>query len=458
MSDPRDAQPDKTVPGARTTGPVGPVRRRYRWWIGRGMVAVLALSTLLGLGLQWQIKHRADVGLAEHQVSALVPQSPATTTSAISASGQASSPLSAVSATLPTPPSTTAPRDDAAENILLVGSDSRAGGANAAIGGVDGSTGNVANSDVVMIAHISADRQHVSVVSIPRDTMVPAPTCRWWDNTTGTYTDKTFVPSPGERFHFNSGYSVGGPRCVVTEVQSLTGLHIDRFIGIDFSGFQAMVDALGGVTVNICSPIIDTVLGTVAQVAGVQRIGGVEALALVRARHVIGDTESDLARIRRQQVVLSGILRQVTQAGTLLNPARLDAFLQAFTKNTFTDNVTINDLVTLAGSLGDLTPGRVNFYTMPNQPSTVTPGALEITQPAAGVMFSALAHDQPIPAPGPAAVPTTPTHPATPAAHGAATGAVAPPTTPKASASGLSHVESVNAANSMCAGPPPGNQ
>jgi LCP family protein required for cell wall assembly len=427
------------------------------WWIGRTLAAALAVLTLLGVGLEWQIKHRADVGLAQHQVSALVAQSPMRQPTADAAAGSPT-------ATAPTVPATvSASTTYTAENILLVGSDSRAG-INGVIGGIDSTTNNVANSDVVMLAHISADRQHVTVLSIPRDTMVPAPTCRWWDNTTGTYTNRTFVPTPGERFHFNSGYSVGGPRCVVTEVQDLTGLRVDRFIGIDFVGFQAMVDALGGVTVNICSPIVDSVLGTVAPNGGTQRIGGAEALALVRARHVVGDTESDLARIRRQQVVLSAILRQVDQAGTLLNPARMDAFLQAFTKNTFTDNVTLDALVTLAGSLGDLSPGRVNFYTLPNHDSTTTPGALEVSQPAAGIMFTALLRDQPVPVAATSAAATPASHPTTvvgPATAGVATPGTSQsrPTTPtRLGTPALSQVETVNAANGLCAGPPPARQ
>ncbi len=79
--------------------------------------------------------------------------------------------------------------------------------------------------------------------------------------------------------------------------------------------------------------------------AGTQTIYGFQALNLVRARHVIGDNASDLSRIRRQQVVLSAILRQVSSAGTLLDPSKLDRFLQAFTANTFTDNVSVSDLV-----------------------------------------------------------------------------------------------------------------
>ncbi len=158
-----------------------------------------------------------------------------------------------------------------------------------------------------------------------------------------------------------------------------------------------MVNALGGITVDICRPIVDTVLGTVVPKAGTQVIEGFQALNLVRARDVIGDSESDLARIHRQQVVLSAILRQVTQAGTLLNPGKLDNFLQAFAKNTFTANVKLEDLVTLAGSMGTLDPAHVTFYTLPTVPSTTVSGALDVDTAKAAAVFDDLVNDLPLP-------------------------------------------------------------
>jgi hypothetical protein len=190
---------------------------------------------------------------------------------------------------------------------------------------------------------------------------------------------------------------VGGPTCSVRAIQDLTGLKIDRVIGIDFSGFKNMVDALGGITVNVCGPIIDAELFTVVAEGGIQTIGGDQALSLVRARKVQGDTDSDLARIRRQQIVLSSILQQVTSAGTLLNPAKLDAFMQAFVQNTFTDNVTIDDLITLAQSFGTLDPSRVTFFTLPTVPSERNPDALDVDEDKAPAVFSALLNDQPLP-------------------------------------------------------------
>jgi len=378
--------------------------------VGRVAVALLAVLVLAATGLEWTIKSRADSGILSRSVQAIVTDDT-----------NISSPTAA-----PATPGAYAP-----ENILLLGSDTRAGAANAQAGGTDASTaGGVANSDTLMIAHISGDRQHVTVLSIPRDTMIDAPTCKVWDAATGQLSDDTYKVSPGDKWHINSAYSVGGPQCTVRAVQDLTGLKIDRVIGIDFAGFQNMVDALGGITVNVCRPIIDAELGTVVPDGGVQTIRGEQALSLVRARKVEGDTDSDLARIRRQQIVLSAILRQVTSAGTLLNPAKLDAFLQAFVQNTFTDNVTIDDLVTLAQSMGNLDPSRVTFYTLPTVPSTSNPDALDVDETAANPVFQALRNDQPLPGePDATSTQSTPAapEPSSGSANGLATGSTVDP-------------------------------
>ncbi len=390
--------------------PGGRPARRHSGWLyaGRSIAALVAVITLLGVGVEWKIKDRADVGLHDNSIPAINLADPNI------ASARTTQKVVTNSAGVKTTEAAKAATTYAPENILLLGSDTRSGG-NAAIGGSDSSTNGTANSDTLMVAHISGDRQHVTILSIPRDTIIPAPSCKVWDATTGKVSDQNNDISPGQTYHINSAYSVGGPKCTVTAVQSLTGLGINRMIGIDFSGFEAMVNALGGITVDICRPIVDTVLGTVMPTAGVQRITGAQAINLVRARDVIGDTESDLARIHRQQVVLSAILRQVTQAGTLLNPSKLDNFLQAFTKNTFTDNVNLEDLVTLAGSLGSLDPAHVTFYTLPTVPSTTISGALDVDTAKASVVLDDLVNDLPLPGESTAATTKATTTPQTPA-------------------------------------------
>ena len=387
--------PPPTPPTGQTGGhgPSGnpPRRRRGLLYAGRGIAAAVALITLLGMGVEWKIKDRADASIAKQAITGALNTADPNISTARTAPVTITN-SKGVKTTESAPPKATY----APENILLLGSDTRSG-ANGDSGNEGAGTAGTANSDTLMIAHISGDRSHVTILSIPRDTLIPAPTCKIWNSTTGKVSDQYEPISAGQIYHINSAYSVGGPTCTVTAVQSLTHLGITRVIGIDFSGFQAMVDALGGINVNICRPIVDTVLGTVVPTAGEQKILGFQALNLVRARDVIGDSESDLARIRRQQVVLSAILRQVTQAGTLLNPGKLDNFLQAFAKNTFTQNVKVDDLVTLAGSLGSLDPAHVTFYTLPTVPSTTVDGALNVDETKAPAIFDDLVNDLPLP-------------------------------------------------------------
>ncbi len=112
------------------------------------------MLVLTATGWEWAIKSRADSGIISRQISAIVTDDSNLSTATVA------------------PP---APGSYAPENILLLGSDTRSG-ANGDAGNTDASTGDgVANSDTQMIAHISGDRQHVTVLSIPRDTMIDGP-------------------------------------------------------------------------------------------------------------------------------------------------------------------------------------------------------------------------------------------------------------------------------------------
>jgi len=401
-------------------------RRRAARVAGRAMVAALAVLVLAATGTEWSIKSSADAGIDSRSVQAVN-----TTDSNIVSASATPAPDSGTAAIF------------AAENILLLGSDSRAG-ANGNAGNDNGSVDtSVAQSDTLMVGHISADRQHVTVLSIPRDLEIPAPHCKQWSN--GVVSNSDQPVSSGEIWKITNAYAVGGPACTVTAVQQLTGLRIDRVIGIDFVGFQAMVDAVGGVEVNLCRPVIDAELGTVIPTAGEQLIQGDTALNLVRARKVIGDPTGDLGRIRRQQVVLSALLRQVTSAGTLLSPARLNAFLQAFVQNTYTDNVTVDDLVALAQSFGSLDPSKVTFYTLPTHTSESNPDGLDLDTAAAAV-FQALVNDQQLPG-----EPTVTTPVAAGATSVPADPGVGSTPTAQSSAPSTAALSAVNAGQPQCA-------
>lgn len=371
-------------------GTAEPLGRGWRR-TGRALVAALAVMLLLVAGTEWVIKARADAVLADNEISALD-----TADTNISSSPAALATLTSAAA-----PADAAPHHYEAENILLLGSDSRASHADAALGGKNDDPG---GSDVVMVAHLSADRSHVTVISIPRDTYVNAPTCKAWDYQTNQQLDRDYTSSYSV-WRINSTYAAGGPPCTVKAVQEMTGLRIDRVIIIDFAGFAAIVDAQGGIDVNACKPVIDGKLGAVLPVAGLQHIDGKQALNLVRARKVEGDTTSDIARIRRQQKVLSTILRQATSTGVLLNPIKLNNVLQAFVHNVKTDNVTLDNLLDIAQSLGNLDPRRVTFFTLPTYPDSNGVGL----HPTAGseLIWQALRNDTPLP--GEVTEPVTPT-------------------------------------------------
>ena len=358
---------------------------------GRAFTTLVVIFVLGFIGWNWKVLDRGQAAIDDHKV--VVLQTTDTNISAPSTKSSILTTTNSAGQTVVTTKTSATPTYQA-ENILMIGSDTRANG-NGNSGNDNGSE-TTPQSDTIMLVHLAADRSRVTVVSIPRDTIISGPNCKAWDSTTNTYSDQDIEHY--ETFHINNSYAVGGPRCTVTAVQELTGIKIDRFIGIDFNGFKDMVDALQGIQVNICQPIDDAELGWITRKSGVQTFTGQQALNLVRARNVISDNGlSDLARIRRQQGVLSSILRQLSQGNVLLNPNKLNNFIQAFAKDTFTQNIDINSLAEIASSLGDLSPGKVTFYTMPTVADPNIDGAVDPEPEVAAAVFAALNNDNPLP-------------------------------------------------------------
>ncbi len=367
--------------GGATTAP----RHRHPWfnYSWHIVIAVFSVFVLLVTGIYWNIVRVGNAGLNAGEVDAgigggnsYITVQPSTSTGTTS-----------------TGP---APMYDP-ENFLLVGSDTRSGANN--IDGGEADLVGVANTDSMMLLHISGDRQHIYAVSLPRDMWAPNVPCERYNQETDTYSGTADGANLSKQ-HMNSFYGVGGPKCLVDAVENLTQLPIDHYIQIDFSGFQSMVDALGGVTVNACGPIIDETLQTILPTGGEQLINGAQALNLARARKVQGDPSSDLSRIHRQQLILSAILREVKSAGTLLDPGKLTDFVNAFTQNTSTANVSFQSLMDLAESIGNLDPALVNFYTMPTVPDPddrTDRGSMYMDETAAAPLLNALRNDTPVP-------------------------------------------------------------
>jgi len=309
-------------------------RRRWTWRrTARLLTATCAVLVVVVCGLGWGAASWVEA--AVRQIGALDPNSSAIQNAAAQAGDQ---------------------------NFLVVGSDSRAG---APPSEDAGDTADVpgARTDTIMVVHVPEDRSTVTVVSFPRDLEITRPACERWDPVSGAYSPQMLPPTP--RVKLNSAYAAGGPRCVTRAIQELSGLAINRFLGIDFQGFQGMVDAVRGVPICVERPVRDSVLGTVIPQAGPTVLSGQQALDYVRARHVEGDPSSDYGRIQRQQRFLGALLRSVLSAGTLLDPSRLEGLVEAVSRSTFGENIGSDQLLALSQSLGSLDPRTVSFVTVP---------------------------------------------------------------------------------------------
>jgi len=281
-----------------------------------------------------------------------------------------------------------------AENILVIGSDTRFGqgrgyGSSAQL--------NTAHSDTLLIVHIAASRRWAEVMSIPRDSWVNIPACRMGNGQLAAATT----------FKINEAFTIGnlygnkttlGTACAIKTVESNTGIRIDHFVAVNFSGLKDMVNAVGGVPECNTKPINDPKSG-LHLTAGHHILDGRQALGYVRARYTLGNG-SDLERITRQQAFMSALVSRVKSKE--LNPLALYRFLDAATKSLTVDSQLggIHGLYNLATSLKDLPTRKVTFFTLPTYPrSYIDPtdtANLLWTQPQDSLIFQAFRKDAPV--------------------------------------------------------------
>jgi LCP family protein required for cell wall assembly len=270
-------------------------------------------------------------------------------------------------------------------NILVMGSDGRTSKEDCKLGGGCAKTGvqSGQNADVEMVLHISADRSNATVMSIPRDTITQVPTCT--DPKTGAHTN-------GYEGMINSALAYG-QACQVATVHKLTGIPIDHFIQVDFSGVVDMSDAVGGVSVCVDNDVYDT-YSHLKLSKGTHTLKGDGALEFLRSRHGFGDG-SDLGRTYAQHTFLSSLIRKFKSAGTLTNPKALYDLANAATKALTVDTGlgSVNKLIGLAKDINKVPSNRMTFTTMqtgtdPNDQNRVVPAA------AAQTLFHTIANDQ----------------------------------------------------------------
>ena len=296
------------------------------------------------------------------------------------------------------------------ENILLLGSQTRDGQRGPHLGNASKLGTDI--SDTAMLVHINAEKKWATVVSIPRDLIVPRPECRGRLDPT-----QTVQSSPAGMFDL--AMNLGGPTCAVATVEQMTGIRVDHFAEITFNAFQALTNAVGGVTVCVPPPgINDPNYSGLVLSPGLHIVSGAESLAFVRDRHGLANG-TDLNRIRMQQMFVTSLFNKLASAGTLGDPITLykiaDAVTSSLTVDTGLDS--IDAMVGLAGSVQSLKSHYIQFITVPygfdpgNQ-NRVIPG------PGFDQVWTNLRADTPLPGSNAAATfgttPSTPTKPAPP--------------------------------------------
>jgi LCP family protein required for cell wall assembly len=235
-------------------------------------------------------------------------------------------------------------------------------------------------SDTIMMVHIAANRRHVYLVSIPRDTYTAI-----YDHT-GTVHNKAKI---------NDAFARYGPNGTIATVEHLTDVRMRHLALINFNGFKDITRAVGGVEVYIPESFYDP-SQKVYWKAGKHNLEGSMALKYVRTRY--GLPRSDFDRIARQQNFMRALMKKLLDKGTTRNPVRLTRTLTALSENVVVDQEwDPADIRALAISLRNTETDDVTFLTAPVADTTNVAGVgsvVQLDQAKARELFTAMSDDQ----------------------------------------------------------------
>ncbi|MGW0807105.1 LCP family protein [Nonomuraea sp. NPDC002799] len=266
------------------------------------------------------------------------------------------------------------PADTPGTNWLLVGSDSRKGLTAAqrkklATGRAVGQ-----RTDSMMLLHVPDGGDKPTLVSLPRDSAVT-------------------IPGKG-RDKLNSAYAIGGPKLLVRTVESATGVHLDNYMEIGFAGFVDIVDAIGGVEINVRADVDDPKAGLKLK-KGTQTLTGSQALGYVRTRK--GGALPDFERTKRQRQFLGAVVKKAASPGVLINPFTSIPLAMSATDAVEVDSTTgAFDLLSLGLAMGDSPVTTV----VPFGGNEIVAGggaAVKWDRTKALALFEALKNDKPVP-------------------------------------------------------------
>lgn len=277
-------------------------------------------------------------------------------------------------------------------NLLVVGSDSRES-LDVESRGRYGDVGGQRN-DTTLVVRVEPARKRISMLSIPRDLVVP-------------------IAGTGAENRINAAFTQG-PGQLVKTIEQNFGVPIHHYVLIDFDGFRAIVDALGGIDVRFPYPSRDSKSGLDVREAGCRHLNGGRALALARSRYFSyqvdgvwhSDPWADLGRIRRQQAFLQALVKAALAKG-LTNPVRANAFVGSLVHEVTKDSaLRVSDVIRTGAAFRSFSPSKLATYTLPVTVSTDHPlgDVLLLKQPdAQTVVDSFLGRASPTPEPAPGA-------------------------------------------------------
>ena len=268
-------------------------------------------------------------------------------------------------------------------NILVIGSDTRRG-KNARFG--KHVTGQ--RSDTILILHLSPGLRRAVVLSIPRDSVVPVLGCPRQQGSPGQ------AAQPGQVEQINETFSNGGPGCLWKTIEHTTHIRLDHFAELNFTGFEHVINDLGGVRICLPFPINDS-RSKLHLSAGIHHVGGAEALAYWRVRYI--GVGSDLERIQRDQFLMASVAQKVKHTGLLSDPAKIFRIVRDVAESLTTDSgLRQSDMIALVQRLRTMPLRGVHFVQVPVVTYVPNPNWVQWSDQAS-TLFSAIAHDRKLP-------------------------------------------------------------
>ena len=280
------------------------------------------------------------------------------------------------------------PKLNNALNLLVIGSDSRSG-RNGKIGGyVPGQ-----RSDTVMVAHISPGGGRITLLSFPRDTVVPIYACPAEPGFSGQSSQ------PGSIEQLNSSFAYGGANCLWKTVEHVTGIHLDNFLQLNFTGFISVINAIGGVPV--CTPVAihPTTYDRLNLSAGPHVLKGLKALEFWRLREQFG-LGSDLQRIQRDQLLMVGLVHKLLATGVLHSLTKLWTIVNDISRShalTTDSGMTPGRIVTVARSVSGISRKNIQFIEVPVLTYPANPNWVEFDTSQTTKLFAAIERDHALP-------------------------------------------------------------